>query len=246
MSKEPRNADAETAVNSGRISTVIFDCGQVITNSQNQQIARAMAELLGIDWADFPKAYTSVRGEYDRGTLSAQRYWSMVAAPYGKSVDEGLVKKLAVLDMDSWFSINQATVEAILSLKASGYRLLMLSNMNWEGKERMFGPARIAGGKDWIEPFDEILLSCDLGLIKPEPEIYRICLEKAQARAQDCLFIDDMPANVAAARSMGMQTILYSPDKALASILSNEFGLRLEGKGSDTPAHNAMHAGRLG
>ena len=207
------------------IATVIFDCGQVITHRQNKDIARAMADLLGIPWEDFPRAYVSVRGEYDRGSLDALTYWGMVAAPYGKPVDRELAGRLAVLDMDSWFSINIEVVDTIIRLKNEGYRLLILSNMNWEGKERMFGPARIVQDRDWIAAFDEILLSCDLGLIKPEPEIYRICLEKARAEPERCLFIDDMPGNIAAAQAAGMRTILFREGMPLGTMLAERYGL---------------------
>ncbi len=207
------------------ITAVIFDCGQVITHAQNKDIARTMAELLGIPWKEFPRAYTSVRGEYDRGTLDARSYWDMVAAPFGKKVDQDLAARLAVLDMDSWFSINIEVVDIIIRLKKEGYRLLMLSNMNWEGKERMFGSARVAQGRDWIAVFDEILLSCDLGLLKPEPEIYRVCLEKARAEPERCLFIDDMPGNIAGARTAGMQTILFKDGMSLGTMLTEGYGL---------------------
>jgi len=207
------------------IAAVIFDCGQVITHAQDKDIARAMAALLGIAWEDFPKAYASVRGEYDRGSLDAQTYWGMVAAPFGKKVDRDLAARLAVLDMDSWFSINIAVIDIIIRLKKEGYRLLMLSNMNWEGKERMFGSARVAQGRDWIAAFDEILLSCDLGLIKPEPEIYRVCLEKARAEPECCLFIDDMPGNIAAAQEAGMHTILFKEGMPLGTMLAESYGL---------------------
>ncbi len=207
------------------IESVIFDCGQVITHAQNKDIARTMADILGIPWEEFHGAYTSVRGEYDRGSLDALTYWGIVAAPYGKKVDRELAGRLAALDMDSWFSINAEVVDVIIRLKEAGYRLLMLSNMNWEGKERMHGSARVAQGRDWIAAFDEILLSCDLGLIKPEPEIYRICLEKARAEPGRCLFIDDMPGNIAAAQAAGMRTILFREGLPLGTMLAERYGL---------------------
>jgi len=207
------------------IKTVIFDCGQVITHAQNKDIARTMADLLSIPWEEFPKAYVSVRGEYDRGSLDAPTYWGMVAAPFGRKVEPELAARLAVLDMDSWFSINIEVVDIIIRLKQEGYRLLMLSNMNWEGKARMFGSARVAQERDWIAAFDEILLSCDLGLVKPEPEIYSVCLERARAEPECCLFIDDMPANIAAAQATGMQTILFKEGMSLGTMLKESYGL---------------------
>ena len=59
--------------------------------------------------------------------------------------------------------------------------------------------------------FDDYVLSYEVGLMKPDPRIYEIALEKAKARVGECLFIDDLEENIEAAAEMGIQTILLKP-----------------------------------
>jgi len=206
------------------IKTIIFDCGRVITYDQKKHLADEMAAIIGAPAEEFPKAYAADRGEYDRGVMSALTYWNKVAGRFGTRVDESILPRLIRLDQESWFNINAETVAIIGKLKEQGCRLLILSNMNKEGKECMFGDGRNAGGIDWIEPFDEIILSCDLHLIKPDPEIYRSCLASAEADPDECVFIDDTLANVEAARRMGMHAIHFTGSaRRLASILADEY-----------------------
>ena len=207
------------------IKTVIFDCGRVITLDQDRAIAGRMAEIVGASLEDFSKAYMADRGEYDRGTMTAGEYWNLLAGRFGRGVDAGALERLVEMDMDSWFTINPETVAVIREIKASGRRLLMLSNMNIEGKLRMLGSSRYLDGVDWIGFFDDILLSCDLRLLKPEPEIFRACLERAAAEAGQCLFIDDIPANVAAAKACGLHALTFTDARGLRSTLAESYRL---------------------
>lgn len=205
------------------IKTVIFDCGRVITFDQNLQIAEKMGQLVGAAPDAFDAVYKAERTEYDRGTLSATEYWNKVARHFGLTLDAALVAELIELDMDSWFTINPETVAIIQELKSLGYRLLILSNMNVEGKSRMFGASRFCGAVDWIGLFDDVVLSCDLALLKPEPAIYHSCLERALASPRECVFIDDTPANVVAARECGMHGVVFSHAGHLRLVLKSEY-----------------------
>ena len=55
--------------------------------------------------------------------------------------------------------------------------------------------------------FDTVIESCEVGMRKPEPEIYTHTLEKLKMAASDVVFLDDIGSNVAAANKLGIQTI---------------------------------------
>jgi putative hydrolase of the HAD superfamily len=210
---------------SKKLRTIIFDCGRVITLDQDTGLAARMAALIGAREAEFARAYAEERGEYDRGTMSAADYWARMAARFGAEVGGAALAALLELDLQSWFTINPETIAIVRQLKERGYRLLILSNMNLEGKLRMLGQARFLDGEDWIALFDEVIVSCDLKLLKPEPAIYAACLEKAEAQAGECLFIDDNPANVEAAQVFGMNALTFTGAAPLASTLRKEYGV---------------------
>lgn len=221
-----RNEPIGTA---GALRTIIFDCGRVITLDQDMGYSDRMADLLGAPRMAFRTVYAAERLDYDRGTIGAAEYWERVAARLnlarpGAPLSEADLARLIDLDLRSWFSINPATVEIIHALKKRGYRLLMLSNMNLEGKECLLGPFRTLGGLDWIALFDEVLLSCDLKLLKPERAIYEACLARAQAEPSACAFIDDNPENVAAARACGIRGIDFTDAASLRAALAPALG----------------------
>ncbi len=67
---------------------------------------------------------------------------------------------------------------------------------------------------DFLDWFEEILLSGELNVVKPDPAIYRILLERINREAQECVLFDDSIANVQAAMRLGFQAIHFeSPDQ---------------------------------
>ena len=74
-----------------------------------------------------------------------------------------------------------------------------------------------------LDRFDEIVVSGREGVTKPDPRIYEILFERAGRKPEDLLFIDDAPRNIEAARTLGMDTILYAPGVDLeAELIARE------------------------
>ena len=95
--------------------------------------------------------------------------------------------------------------ELVRELRQNGYRLYLLSN------------ASVAHHQYWpkypvSEFFDGVLVSADLRKIKPMNEIYAECLKRFSLLAEECVFIDDLPANVAGAVANGWQGIVFHGD----------------------------------
>jgi len=89
------------------------------------------------------------------------------------------------------------TNELIPLLKARGQRVFLLTNAPHafhREKHRL----------PYLHLFDGVFASCDVGLLKPDPEIYRVFLRMFDLRAEDCLFIDDMQANIDGATQVGI------------------------------------------
>lgn len=60
-----------------------------------------------------------------------------------------------------------------------------------------------------LDLFDILFISSELGLVKPDPRIFQVAIEKSQVPAQEILFIDDREENIEAAKALGMNGILY-------------------------------------
>ena len=75
---------------------------------------------------------------------------------------------------------------------------------------------------DFLNRFRDIVVSGDEGLIKPDPAIYHVLLERNGLEASRCLFIDDSPKNVAGAEAVGMTGHLFTTPEALRERLKAE------------------------
>ena len=100
------------------------------------------------------------------------------------------------------------TVEIMKKLKRKGYPLYGLSNWSAETFPLM------SDKFDFFQLLDDMVISGEVGYVKPEPEIYNILLEKIGKPAEECLFIDDSLPNILQANTMGFKTIQFiSPEK---------------------------------
>ena len=95
------------------------------------------------------------------------------------------------------------TLAIVRHLREAGIPLYALSNWSAE---------TFASTRDqfpFLDEFDGILLSGQVGISKPDPAIFRLFLERFGLTAESTVFIDDSPVNVAVARSLGIQALLF-------------------------------------
>jgi len=101
----------------------------------------------------------------------------------------------------------EGTVKLLTMLKEKGYSLYGLSNWSAE----TFPMVRHEF--EFLNLFDGIILSGEVKLIKPEPEIFELCLQRIGEPADQCLFIDDSEVNINAAKKLGFDTVHFiSPE----------------------------------
>ena len=98
----------------------------------------------------------------------------------------------------------QDTVDLLTELHTQGVRLLALTNWSAE----LFPVAR--QGFPFLGLFDDIVVSGEEQLAKPDPAIFRVLERRAGVPLQQCVFVDDSARNVEAARSLGMDAILFT------------------------------------
>jgi 2-haloacid dehalogenase len=102
----------------------------------------------------------------------------------------------------------EGTVQIMKRLKQAGYSVYGLSNWSAE----TFPLVRNKFG--FFSLLDDIIISGDVGQIKPDPEIYEIALKRIGRPASECLFIDDALANIEQARRMGFAVVHFqSPEQ---------------------------------
>lgn len=179
-----------------KIKNVIFDLGGVVFARDHKKCSNEFLQFFSFVAKEGTPLFWD---EYDRGTLSFDevkdevcRFRNCDRATCDAMVDEAINKQEEVA----------CTKELIAQLKDAGYKLYVLSNMSREFIDflRKLPVYRY---------FDGEVVSCEVNVIKPEPEIYRLLLSKYGLEASESLFIDDRPVNIEAADAMGIATLLF-------------------------------------
>jgi putative hydrolase of the HAD superfamily len=88
-------------------------------------------------------------------------------------------------------------------IKQAGFRLGILSNMPG-GVLRYMRPRF-----PWLDQFDHLTWSCDVGLVKPDPAIYLHTVKKLKVAPGQALFIDNLEKNTAGAEAVGLEAALF-------------------------------------
>jgi putative hydrolase of the HAD superfamily len=99
-----------------------------------------------------------------------------------------------------------ANVELVRRLRGD-YRCSVLSNADLSLRQRLREELGVH------DLFDDIVVSAEIGMAKPKPEVFRLAADRLSLTPDACVFVDDWDANVEAARGVGMQAVLHRADK---------------------------------
>ena len=105
-------------------------------------------------------------------------------------------------------------LEWIEQLKRAGKKLALLSNM-----PSGIGP--VVSALPFAQAFDALIYSCDLRVVKPNPDIYVAALQALDAKPERTLFIDDRLANVEGAQSLGIHGLTFDSLAGIAAKLAD-------------------------
>lgn len=178
------------------MKNVVFDLGRVVFA---QDPAKSTAEFKQffsyVSLTPMPQFWT----DYDMGVLSFEQVAEELAAYRG--VEPEFAREMISIAIGKQETI-RPTEKLIDELKAAGYKLYVLSNMSREfidflRKQKVY------------ENFDGDVVSCEVGIVKPMPEIYDLLLERFDLDAAETIFIDDRKENVDAAAAKGIATFHF-------------------------------------
>jgi putative hydrolase of the HAD superfamily len=197
---------------------VLFDYGNVLSQSQPTEDTQAMAAILDLPLARFSELYWQFRIEYDAASLDDIAYWSAMAREASRSLTAEQIAELTEIDSRSWTHPAPLMPQWARDLRASGLRTALLSNMPVPVRDYVLGCP-------WLPEFDSLTFSCDVRVCKPEAKIYRDCLEKLDAEPGEILFLDDREANVRAAEALGLHAVLFTEPRQAAREMEERFSL---------------------
>ena len=182
------------------LKALIFDIGGVLLRTETLEHRRKWERRFGLnDWQLQDMFFNSAVGQAAQiGQASTGDAWAFMAQTLSLDADQ-----LAELKRDFWAGdvLDRNLIALIQSLRPR-YKTAILSNAMPDARENL--KAGING-----DTFDVLVFSGEEGVKKPSPEIYRRVLARIGIQAKEAVFVDDVLANVEAARALGMQAIQY-------------------------------------
>lgn len=200
------------------IRAIFFDLGGVLVRTTDLEPRRAWERRFGLpDWGLQDLFFNSPIGQAAQiGQATTADAWTHVAATLG--LDDDVLRELQA---DFWRgdTFDESLLALIRALRAH-YKIGLISNALPDARA-MYGP-RLSEAR-----FDLLVFSGEEGVKKPDAEIFRRALARLGVRADESIFVDDMPENVAAAEALGMRGIRFTSCDDLRRTLAQITGLPL-------------------
>jgi putative hydrolase of the HAD superfamily len=198
------------------IRAVFFDFGGVIQRTEYQAPRQQLAQRFGVEYEDMdnivfnsPTARQATLGE-----IPVEKHWEAVA----KRMKVG---KQEIAAVESGFFagdvIDRSLVEYLRSLRPR-YTTGLISNA-WSDMREYLSRQKVD------DIFDHLIISAEVGAAKPDARIYLFALEQAQVRANEAVFVDDVPANIEACEAVGMKGILFNDPQESMKQLKDLLGV---------------------
>ena len=188
------------------IEAILFDLGGVILRTEHQAPREHLAERLDLSYEDLVRLVFESESarKASLGMIPAQKHWENVAARLSRPASEiGRIR-------DEFFGgdiLDRELLALIRSLRPAR-RTGLISNA-WLDLRDYVVKNRFA------DAFDSIIISAEVGLLKPDPQIFALALRQLGATPQQAVLVDDTLANVEAANNLGMRGLLFqSPQQA--------------------------------
>ncbi len=217
-------------LNGNELRGVITDWGGVLTTPILTTV-QAWIEADGIEWDSYVAVMRPwIFGAYEadgtpnpvhaleRGECSIAEFEDTLAARLQSTtgapiVAAGLLKRMFAASVPV-----PAMYEMMRALRGAGFGTALLSN-SWGCDEYPRA--------DFPGLFDTVVISGEVGMRKPEPEIFRHAAATLSLEPRECVFIDDVDANVAAAVACGMTGVHHTDPASTAAVLEELLGVPL-------------------
>ena len=194
------------------MKTIVFDIGGVLIDwNPRYAYTKVFDDKQKMEWFLTNICNPEWNTKQDAGRLFAEGTAELVAMhpEYKKEIE---------FFYNNWTNMFggaiQGTVDILKQLKAEGYTLYCITN--WSAEAFPWAKANFP----FLNLFEDIVVSGEVKLVKPDHKIFEILLNKHNLKAKDCVFIDDNKDNIAAANVLGFNAIHFTAPAQLKTALA--------------------------
>ena len=205
------------------VKALVIDFGGVLTTPLQNAMIRFSMEL-GIELQDLVrvalKAYSGESDElvhdFETGHVSEEEFCKAFAQRLKDETGVEVQSEKLVDRIFGGLEIVEEMMEAVIRIRRAGYKTALCSNSWGLG---LYPYDRFP------EMFDVVVISGEVGMRKPNRDIFDLTVEKLGVEAEGCVFVDDHPGHLKAATELGMQTVLHRTPEETIPELERLFGL---------------------
>ncbi len=192
--------------------TIVFDIGGVVVNYNPKEFLVDKFYRERTEKRLYDAVFGSREWEMlDKGEITWRQAEDIFMR---RGSEKGLGFEMRAV-LDEWpemLTNRKSTVSLLRLLKKRGFRLLYLSNLSHHAREAL-------REREFWPLFDGGILSCEVGLLKPDLAIYKALIQKYDLFPQETIFTDDLKKNTAAAFEVGITGIQYTDVKSFCQML---------------------------
>ena len=185
---------------------VLFDLGGVVFEVESDRLVHQVSQLIGRPFEEVQQAvyHTDLLLPFELGRITATAYY------------EGLKKRLKLRwtyeqFVRAWNGVftEHTDVTTLMQRLRKRHRLMALTNTN------ILHLDHIKASFPSLSVLEDWVASCDVGLRKPDPQFYRLALERAGVRPSEAVYVDDRPEMVEAGRAVGLTAVHFESGRQL-------------------------------
>lgn len=192
------------------IKAVFFDLGGVIVRTEFYTPRQQLADRLGLDFDDLNKlVFDSETGiQATMGTITSLQHWEAVMKRLKRPDEEMNAIR------DEFFAgdiVDRTLLDYIRSLRGK-YKTGLISNAWGDLRDYIVR-------EKFADAFDKLIISAEVGVMKPDAQIFQIALEQFGVSPKEAVFVDDFPVNIAGCEKVGIKGIHFKdPETALQQL----------------------------
>jgi epoxide hydrolase-like predicted phosphatase len=192
------------------IRAVFFDLGGVIVRTEYQAPRQHLAERLGMEYDDLVKIVFDSDSGYQAsiGAIKPEAHWDSIIKRLKRPASELEAIRHEFFAGDI---IDRTLLDFLRSLR-SKYKTGLISNAWGDLREYLLR-------EKMEDAFEHMIISAEVGAVKPEAKIYQIALEQAGVKPKEMVFVDDFAVNIRGCEKVGIKGILFKdPDSVIKQL----------------------------
>ncbi len=185
-----------------QINAIGFDIGGVMLPYSIPQQKQFIADSIGVELEDVIRAYRKYLPLLEIAALDTEEFWEGLISETGSTAS---AKETVHIWTDHYIRENPVLprmLHLVDTLRAKGYRTGILSNI-----DAAHGVINLH--RHIFDHFDEVLLSYQVGVRKPDSAAFRLLANRLDVELEELAFVDDLPLNVDAAQALGINAVLF-------------------------------------